>query len=394
MTEDINQDGGAPRRRLALFAYAAVGAVALIAAIVALTSGGEDSAAPTTVAPESTTSTGPVAAPGTSATTTGPAPIGGTTPPTEPPDEGPTVPPADVTTDRNPLTGVPLEAGSANRVIAVKVDNVGDARPQLGLLEAEMIIETPVEGGLTRFTALYFAERPRGVGPVRSMRPVDADLLAPFHPVLISTGGRDFVAREVRAAGIEIVDRTMPEMFQEIERIAPHNLVATVGLVAQERDPGAPPVRALPFGDAPLAGDPVGGVAIPFSGALSVEWKYDGEVWTRHENGQAFMTMVDVGGELVPLTADTVLVLMVAQRSAGYTDSAGADVPTFDVIGFGRFMAFSAGAVVTGEWRRAAQSDGYFLVGSDGALVTLPPGRVFVEIVPRFVEVTTSARTS
>ena len=101
--------------------------------------------------------------------------------------------------------------------IAVKVDNAAGAWPQFGLSSAEVIFEVPVEGGLTRFTALYFNARPTVVGPVRSVRPVDADLLAAFRPVLASTGGQDFVRREIQAAGIEdlVVDRG--EFFQILE---------------------------------------------------------------------------------------------------------------------------------------------------------------------------------
>lgn len=388
--ESENESG---RRPYALIAYIAVGIVAVVAGVFALSSGGDEdeAGAPTTTsAPVSTVSADPGSdpTPGTTRPTV-PEPIGNTTPSTEAPT-GATLPPAEVTVDRNPLTGELLAQNSSNRVIAVKVDNVGDARPQLGLLEAEMIIETPVEGGLTRLTALYFDARPRGVGPVRSMRPVDADLLAPFRPILMSSGGRDFVRRDIAAAGIEIIDTSAGELFQRIERPAPHNLVATVAQVAAEREPGAPLATPFRFGDEPLDGDPVSAVTIPFSSAAEVEWRFDGEQWERFENGEAFGTLVEYGGEIVPLTVDTVLVLSVAQRSAGYTDNAGADVPTFDVIGFGRFTAFSGGEMVTGEWRRAAQSDGFFLIGSDGNLVTLPVGRLFVEIVPRSIEVSTS----
>jgi hypothetical protein len=394
VTEPAPEVAPERRRSLGLLAYIAVGVVAVIAAVFALTAGGEEE--PPDAAPPGATATtagpdAPAAPAGTgSPQATSAPPVGGTTPPATAPG-GLIQPPDGVMVDRNPLNGTPLDGASANRVIAVKVDNVGDARPQLGLLEAEMIIETPVEGGLTRFTALYFSERPNGVGPVRSVRPVDVDLLAPFDPVLVSTGGRPFVLDDLATAGIEAVDTGRPELFQAIERVAPHNQVATVALIAQEFAEGAPVVAPFLFGDTPLAGEPATAIDIPFSSVREVEWRYDGAQFVRYENGEEFGTLIEAGRiETQPLTTDTVLVLMVAQRSAGYQDSAGADVPTFDVIGFGTFYALSGGTLVTGEWRRAAQSDGYFLVGSDGSLVTLPVGKVFVEIVPRFVEVETS----
>ena len=67
--------------------------------------------------------------------------------------------------DRNPLTGEPLAQATSRRIVAVKVDNVLAAQPQIGIGEAEMIIEAPVEGGITRFTALFYDATPSTVGP-------------------------------------------------------------------------------------------------------------------------------------------------------------------------------------------------------------------------------------
>jgi len=291
--------------------------------------------------------------------------------------------------DRNPLNGAPLDDTSADRVVAVKVDNSPEAGPPIGIQDAELIIEAPVEGGITRLTAMFFENEPTVIGPIRSVRPVDADLLSPWRPFLVTTGGQDFVYREILAAGVSILDEGTDGLFQQIERRQPYHLVATIPLVAIEAGEGAPPVAALPFGDGEFSGTEASSVAIPFSGLADVEWQYDSGSgqYTRIVNGEPFQIFPEYDAELTGFGTDTVIVLKAAQRSAGYTDSAGTDVPTFDVIGFGEFMVFHEGQVVTGQWLRAAQSDGWVFLDETGAQLTLPVGSVWMEIVPRYIEV-------
>jgi hypothetical protein len=368
--------------------FGGVGALVLIAivaiVVIALGGGGEGTAA------------------GTTTTTTSAA---GVTPTATIPDSGATASNTSVpgeggeqtaTVDRNPLTGDPLDVASNIRVVAVKVDNAPEAGPAIGIQDAEMIVEGPVEGGLTRLTAMFFAAQPTAIGPVRSVRPVDADLLAPWRPFLVTTGGQSFVYRELEAAGIDILDPDnaaesgVSGLFQQTERRPPYHLVATIPLIQREAGAGAPPVAVLPFGDDPLDGDPATTVQIPFSGVADVAWHYDAaaDTYSRTVDGQPFQVYPEYNAELAEFDTDTVIVIEAAQRSAGYTDSAGADVPTFDVIGFGKVEVFSGGEVRTGQWLRSAQSDGWVFIDDTGASFTIPPGRVWLEIVPRFVDVT------
>ncbi len=291
-------------------------------------------------------------------------------------------------TDPGPGASTPIDVFGGFQPIAVKIDNVAAARPQVGIDAAEIVFEVPVEGGLTRLTAIYLSARPTVVGPVRSLRPVDADLLAAFEPVLVSTGGQDFVRREVAAAGIvDVSIDDAPDLFQVLERPAPHNLVASIPLIANFATAGPPRTTPFPFGSGDLSGESHESVGIPFSAVNDVTWTWNGTRYVRSVNGEPFLVYADVNSNPEPLETDTVLVLQVAQRSAGYTDGAGADVPTFDVIGFGRFFLFHGGVAVDGEWRRAAQEDGYRLISRDGTSLRIPAGRLFVEIVPRFVDV-------
>lgn len=287
----------------------------------------------------------------------------------------------------NPLTGEGLDTANTGQVIAVKIDNAPAAQGQIGLREAGMIFEVPVEGGLTRFTALFFDTVPVGVGPARSIRPVDGDLLAPFNPVVVTTGGRLWVVREVEAAGAIVL--TGDEYFEEILRQPPSNLLALAAKANAGATGGPPGTAPFRFGDG-FDGSPVSSISIPLSGVMDVTWTTGGDGWKRSQNGSAFQVADLFDSDPFDYSVDTVIVMMVAERSAGYQDGAGATVPTFDVIGFGKVMVFNDGKVVEGEWRRGSQKDGWILISETGDEIFLPRGRVFVEVVPRYVEVTFS----
>jgi hypothetical protein len=78
----------------------------------------------------------------------------------------------------SPFTGEPVP--SLNRVLAVKIDNIVNARPQTGLTHADIVYVLPVEGGLSRFLAVFSSHYPSVVGPVRSAREDDLELLRQF----------------------------------------------------------------------------------------------------------------------------------------------------------------------------------------------------------------------
>jgi len=206
----------------------------------------------------------------------------------------------------------------------------------------------------------------------------------------VTTGGQDFVYREILAAGIEILDEGTDGLFQQIERREPYNWAATIPLITLQAGEGAPPVAVLPFGDTELGGTAATSVAVPYSGVADVEWQYDSasDQYQRIVNGEPFQVFPEYNAELADFATDTVIVLKAAQRSAGYTDAAGADVPTFDVVGFGEVMVFHGGEVRTGQWLRASQADGWFFLDDAGQQFSVPVGTVWLEVVPRYVDVT------
>ena len=91
-----------------------------------------------------------------------------------------------------PLTGLPAPGGAVPQrpALAVKVDDYPDARPQSGLGEADIVFDEPVEGGITRFAAVFQCQSPSLIGPIRSARAVDLQIMDQLSkPILVHVGG-------------------------------------------------------------------------------------------------------------------------------------------------------------------------------------------------------------
>lgn len=266
-------------------------------------------------------------------------------------------------------------SGGENTLVAVKVDNAERARPQIGLNAARYIFETPVEGGITRFLA-FFEPGDVLVGPVRSARPVDVDLVGLLADTLVSTGGRPFVLGALRGNGIVLAGgQEGDSLLQTLERPSPHNQFVVLSDVAAGPTQGGIPVGDLPEEEA-------AGAVVEVGGSSRVTWTFLDGLYSRAEDDEVTMVLPDWGADPQPLTADTVIVMEVNPRSAGYVDVNGVEVPTFDVIGSGRLRVYHQNVVVEGTWWRASLEAGYVFRGDDGEAFGVPPGRTFIHLLP------------
>jgi hypothetical protein len=128
---------------------------------------------------------------------------------------------------RSPFTGEPVP--SLSRVLAVKIDNIVYARPQTGLAHADIVYVLPVEGGLSRFLAIFSSDYPPVIGPVRSAREDDLELLRQFgRPAFAYSGATatllPYIHRTARI--VDLYDGIARGYFRHNSRIAPYNLYA------------------------------------------------------------------------------------------------------------------------------------------------------------------------
>ena len=276
--------------------------------------------------------------------------------------------------------GSPGSENSAGGFLAVKVDNAPGARPQVGIGSAPLLVEVPVEGGMTRFVAVYPRDASGYVGPVRSLRPVDVDLLPPLAVHVVSTGGQPFVRQAMEATGIQQIDPLVFDQFESAGREIPHDTFLDLDVLMPLITGSETEAVGLPFGELPSANGEASAIDIPFG---SVEFRFADGVYVRFEDGNAVEVLDSLGGQLAPLAHDTVIVMSVAERPAGYEDSNGVPVATFDVIGSGDLLVFHNGDVVEGTWFRSAQADPFLFLDAAGNLFGIPSASTYLALVPR-----------
>ncbi|MGH2806776.1 MAG: DUF3048 domain-containing protein [Actinomycetota bacterium] len=274
--------------------------------------------------------------------------------------------------DPCPLTGLRAPRGAGRYATSVVVDNAPTSRPQAGLEKAEVVIEHPVEGGLTRFAAVYGCHEATTVGPVRSARFDSKQIVEPFTNSLAYSGANDIVQAHLDEVGlVDFTEQTALTAFSRTTEPAPDNLYVDVTKL-----PNTPVVgRPYRFGK-PQGGTAAQQVTLNFGGTGTVQWQFTEGRWVRSESG---VTSVDRVGN--PIEANNVLVQVIdVLHSRSLFDAAGNPSPDFKFGRGGVAHLFREGRVITGVW---TVSPGFIrLRTTTGKRLRLAIGRTWVEMVP------------
>lgn len=289
-----------------------------------------------------------------------------------------------------PLTGLPVDdpASLAHPSLAAKIDNHPAARPQIGLESTDLVFEELVEGGLTRYVAVWHSRVPAEIGPIRSIRPMDPDIISPFGGIVAYSGGQQRFVQLMRSTdvynAIHGQSDTNDVMYRTKTKAAPHNvLVKAPELIAMHSDL-APPPQQYAYADEPAGataareGTPVAGVDLVLGGSAHPSWRWDAASarWLRFQDGAADLD--SAGGQL---SAVNVVIVRVAVSNDG-------GVPKTELIGGGDAWALSGGAIVHATWSKPDRTSPIRLVDDTGAVIRLAPGNSWIELVPNAGSVT------
>ena len=290
-----------------------------------------------------------------------------------------------------PLTGMRAPHGEVPHrpVLAVKVENTPDAYPLAGLQRADVVYEELVEGGITRFMALYQCGDAKQVGPVRSARTTDPKVLIQYdpHSVIAYSGGQLAVVNAVERSGLISYDESSGgnAFWRDDARYMPHNLfVNTAKLRAKSAKATAgegPPRRLFPFDETvPTVGKRVSQVSMEFSYSVDATWKWDkgAERWQRMLDG-APMTL-DTGEAI---TAANVIIQQVVVTEGDLVDVLGYHSPEVTVTGTGKAWILRNGVMISGTWSRPVMGAVTKFVSKTGEIIPLTPGNTWVEMVAK-----------
>lgn len=269
-------------------------------------------------------------------------------------------------------------------VYAVKVDNTTKAHPQVGLRKADVVYIEQVEGGVTRLAAIYSSEYPKLVGPVRSGRITDIELLRQYGTVgLIYSGSQNRLLPKLQAARLKLVsfDANRTGYTRASSRPQPYDVIGTFATLRKRAGKvSTPKAVGYTFGDLPATGgQPATSVSIRYPFARV------GGIWSaaKHRFMLSMDGLKDMAAEGGQLGATTLVVQYATVRPSPYHDVNGANTPLTETVGHGRALFFRDGQVFHGSWRRAKAAQPTSYRFADGTPAVFAHGQVWIALVGR-----------
>lgn len=284
-------------------------------------------------------------------------------------------------TIRQPLTGEPLESVDdilARPALVAKIDNNSLAVPnQSGLAVADIVFEEVVEGRTTRFAAVFHSQSADPLGPIRSGRTQDVNLLTSFNePLFVWSGGNPGVTRAINDSTLVNLGPNRATGYYRGPGDAPYNYyndTDTIWLQTPEGHPGPPPVHFQYLeADEQFDGEPVAGVQARV-GSERIEWTWNPEFdkFDRSQRGR------DHNDSTYGRIRSTNVIVVGVQYLPSVVDRNSPDAQT---LGEGPAYVFSDGQVVEGTWKRENPFFPIEYFDADGDPIEINPGNTWIEL--------------
>ncbi|MGH9019725.1 MAG: DUF3048 domain-containing protein [Acidimicrobiales bacterium] len=277
-----------------------------------------------------------------------------------------------------PLSGRPDVAHvTAHRpAVTVKIDNTFDAHPQYGVRQADVVYEEIVEGGITRLAAVFNSAAPARVGPIRSVRRTDREIVGPLGGIFACSGGAAYAIASIETAPVKLFTEanagTM--MFRDDRRPAPHNLFVNVSRLIRQGGHPAPPRAIFTYASTPsVATSPARSLTVGFANGYAVGYAWDARTgsWDRTIFGSPDR---DATGRRVSPT--NVIVMWVH-----YLGGVGVEGAEAQLTGSGVAEVFTRHSSVVGRWSRSSLSSRLVYRSRGGRVIALAPGQTWVELL-------------
>lgn len=289
-----------------------------------------------------------------------------------------------------PLTNLPdpQHLTRDRAALTIKIDNTPQAMPQVGVQDADVVYEEIVEGGITRLAAIFNSRVPTVVGPVRSVRRTDREIVFPLGGIFAFSGGAEYALRSIATAPVALYNESNAgaAMFRDPKRYPPHNLFANAALLMRRSAKPRPApalFRYLTPGTS-VPGPKVQSFVVGFGSGYAVTyvWNAATKSWDRSLFGRP-----DVTANGVQLAPKNVIVM-----SVNYVGGAGVIDSYAQMVGSGPVEIFVGGHLERGTWFRHHLAQRTTYVNAAGHFILLQPGQTWVELLDRSEHVTVTTR--
>lgn len=308
--------------------------------------------------------------------------------------------PQEPRTEVSPLNGLlftktEMKELKERRPVAVMFNNHDIARPQSGLNSADLVYEADVEGGITRYMAIFWSEAPKKVGPIRSIRQYYIEWLSPYDPLLIHDGCASSTDPRVNACGnlntynIKDIATVGAWRWNDGRRYAPHNEYSSITNAWEYSEKvnwdGMPTVESWKFkNDAAVAERGTKSkTKVTFHTRLNNHGAYDA-IWTYDSKTNNYLRTIGGKTDIDQETNTQVYAKNVIVQEVSLT-------PTYDnksriiltTIGQGKAVFLMDGKVTEGTWKKSSRTDRTTYYDKDGKEVQFNRGRTWISVIPR-----------
>jgi hypothetical protein len=255
--------------------------------------------------------------------------------------------------------------------LVVKVSNDPGARPQTGLNDPDIIFEA-WGAGPTRFATVWHSRDADFVGPIRSCREQDVNLLGEFNRAVFACSG----GNPGNLTLLRVTEGQGPGWELDPKRGRPHKTHADTAQLRSNAGPDrvapVPQFHYRPAGAAAAAGDPMSGFDLQIQ-QVFVQWRYDAATGTYLRSQAGAPHLLTDGAQV---STENVVVVWL-DYDASQTDRRSPDGIT---TGTNPTAVFTGGRIVAGAWTRATRLDPFALADASAAPILLTPGRTFIEL--------------
>jgi hypothetical protein len=278
--------------------------------------------------------------------------------------------------------------GSNGPVLVVKIDDTTQAHPQIGLEDADIVYIEQVEGGLTRLAAIFSSVIPQRVGPVRSARISDIEIMSQFGRVAFAySGAQKKLLPVIAAANVQDLgaQRQSPSIFTtDPLRVQPYAMVLRADLlmkkiVDQKLNIDSARSIGFVFGSLPEGGAETTKAIMHWPAATYLAtWSPTESRWLLTHNNST-----DIADSGVVLGPTTLVIQMVSITPSEYKDKIGGVTPFSQTVGTGKAYVLRDGQRFITTWNRPSADSGTTFTFADGAIANFDPGQIWIALTDR-----------